>query len=98
MSKRITAEDVRKVANLSRLALPEEQIETYAVQLEKIIAYVAQLEKVDTLGVTPTNRAVEVPNVIRSDEVLSTDVRDELIALAPERQEDFFKVPKILSE
>ena len=98
MSNRINDEDVRKVAHLARLDLPEEQIFTYSVQLEKIIAYVAQLEQVDTSGVLPTTRAVEVTNVSRKDEAKNTPVREELLSLAPDREADFFRVPKILAD
>ncbi|HGY5538268.1 MAG TPA: Asp-tRNA(Asn)/Glu-tRNA(Gln) amidotransferase subunit GatC [Prochlorococcus sp.] len=97
MSK-ITAEDVRKVAQLARLELPDDQIATYTDQLEKILAYVAQLEQIDTANVPPTTRAVEVVNVTRKDDVAATPVRTELLELAPEREGDFFKVPKILAE
>ena len=97
MSK-ITAEDVRKVAQLARLDLPDDQIATYTDQLEKILAYVAQLEQIDTTNVPPTTRAVEVVNVTREDDVAATPVRTELLDLAPEREGDFFKVPKILAE
>ena len=97
MSK-ITAEDVRKVAQLARLDLPDDQIATFTGQLEKILAYVAQLEQIDTTNVPPTTRAVGVVNVTREDEVASTPVRTELLDLAPEREGDFFRVPKILTE
>ena len=93
---KITVEDVKKVANLARLDLPEELISTYTSQLEKIIDYVAQLEKVDTKNVPPTTRAVEVVNVTRADKVNHTLVRKELINLGPEHEGDFYKVPKIL--
>ena len=97
MSK-ITADDVRKVAKLSRLNLPEETIATYTGQLERILDYVDQLQAVDTEGVTPTTRAVEVVNVTREDAVVSTDVREELLDQAPQREGDFFRVPKILAD
>ena len=97
MSK-INAEDVRKVAQLARLELPEEQVNTYTDQLEKIISYVAQLEKIDTTGVDPTTRAVEVVNVSRQDVTKMTSCREELLDLAPQREGDFFRVPKILSD
>ncbi|MFO0040314.1 MAG: aspartyl/glutamyl-tRNA amidotransferase subunit C, partial [Synechococcaceae cyanobacterium] len=51
---RITADDVRKVAQLARLELPEAKIATYTGQLERILEYVAHLEQVDTEGVPPT--------------------------------------------
>ncbi|MCU0529786.1 MAG: Asp-tRNA(Asn)/Glu-tRNA(Gln) amidotransferase subunit GatC [Cyanobium sp. Prado107] len=97
MSK-ISAEDVRKVAALARLALPEEKIATYTTQLERILDYVDHLQAVDTEGVPPTTRAVEVVNVTREDSVEPTPVRDELLDLAPQREGDFFRVPKILGE
>ncbi len=94
----ITSSDVRKVAQLARLELPDDQIEAFAIQLEKILSYVAQLEKVDTVDVPPTARAVEVVNVLREDEVYQSDIREELLSLAPHREGDFFRVPKILSD
>jgi aspartyl-tRNA(Asn)/glutamyl-tRNA(Gln) amidotransferase subunit C len=95
---RITVEDVRKVAHLARLELPEEKIATYATQLERILDYVAHLEQVDTEGVPPTTRAVEVVNVTRDDRVEPTPVREELLDLAPQREGDFFRVPRILGD
>ena len=95
---RITADDVRKVAQLARLELPEAKIATYTGQLERILDYVALLEQVDTEGVEPTTRAVEVVNVTRADVVEPTPVRDELLNLAPQREGDFFRVPKILGD
>ncbi|QNI72457.1 Asp-tRNA(Asn)/Glu-tRNA(Gln) amidotransferase subunit GatC [Synechococcus sp. NOUM97013] len=97
MSK-ITADDVRKVAHLARLDLPEDKITTYTGQLERILDYVDQLQGVDTDGVPPTTRAVEVVNVTREDTVVATEVREELLNQAPLREGDFFRVPKILAE
>lgn len=95
---RITADDVRKVASLARLDLPEERIATYTDQLESILGYISQLQAVDTSGVVPTTRAVEVVNVTREDAVTPTDVREQILNQAPKREGDFFRVPKILAE
>jgi aspartyl-tRNA(Asn)/glutamyl-tRNA(Gln) amidotransferase subunit C len=95
---RISANDVRKVAQLARLELPEETIETFTSQLEKIIDFVAQLEAIDTTDVAATTRAMEVVNVCREDIVNTTEVREELLDLAPEREGDFIRVPKILAD
>ena len=94
----ITADDVRKVAHLARLDLPEETIATYTVQLERILDYVDQLQAVDTEGVPATTRAVEVVNVTREDTVEATEVREALLNQAPLREGDFFRVPKILAD
>jgi aspartyl-tRNA(Asn)/glutamyl-tRNA(Gln) amidotransferase subunit C len=95
---RISQEDVRKVAKLARLDLEEAKITTYASQLERILDYVSHLESIDTAGVLPTTRAVEVVNVTRADGVEATEVREELLNLAPQREGDFFRVPRILAE
>ena len=97
MSK-ITADDVRKVAHLARLDLPEDKITTYTGQLERILDYVDQLQGVETDGVPPTTRAVEVVNVTREDKVVATEVREDLLNQAPLREGDFYRVPKILAE
>ena len=95
---RISADDVRKVATLARLNLPDDKIATYTGQLESILGYVSQLEQVDTTGVPETTRAVEVTNVTRQDGVNPTPVREEILNQAPQREGNFFRVPKILAE
>ena len=95
---RISADNVRKVAKLARLNLPDDKIATYTGQLESILGYVSQLEQVDTTGVPETTRAVEVTNVTRQDGVDPTPVREEILNQAPQREGDFFRVPKILAD
>ena len=95
---RISDNDVRKVAKLARLDLPEEKITTYTGQLESILDYVSQLAEIDTEGVPETTRAVEVTNVTREDGVTPTPVREDILNQAPLREGDFFRVPKILAD
>ena len=97
MSK-INKEEVKKVAHLARLELNENEINNHAAQLEKILDYVRQLEKIDTDDVTCTTRAIEVINVFRKDEKKNSDCSEELLELAPSREDKFFKVPKIINE
>ena len=94
----ISSDDVRKVAQLARLDLPEDKIATYTGQLESILEYVGQLQQVDTEGVLETTRAVEVTNVTRVDGVQPTPVREDILNQAPQREGDFFRVPKILGD
>ena len=93
---KISPDDVRKVANLARLDLSEDDLKKYSGQLENILNYIAELEKIDTTNIKPTTRAVEVINKTREDLVEDTTVREELINLAPHREGEFFRVPKIL--
>ena len=92
----ISNDDVRKVARLANLDLPENQITTYTTQLERILDYVDQLQRIDTQGVPPTARAVEVTNVTRDDSIISTTSREELLNQAPQREGDFYRVPRII--
>ena len=93
---RITEEQVKKVAELARLKLDNMQVRRQAEQIEKILDYINQLEKIDTKDVPCTTRAIEVINVLRSDENKKFEERDDLLDLAPSREHDFFKVPKIV--
>ena len=96
--KKITKEEVKKVANLARLELNEGEINKHAEQLEKILDYIRQLEKIDTDDVPCTTRAIEVVNVFRKDEKKDSDCTEKLLELGPSREDKYFKVPKIINE
>ena len=95
---KITKEEVKKVAHLARLELNENEINNHAEQLEKILEYIKQLEEIDTNEVPCTTRAIEVVNVFRKDKKQNSDCKEELLDLAPSRENEYFKVPKILNE
>tara|TARA_Y100000589_G_scaffold10941_1_gene9075 strand:+ start:245 stop:538 length:294 start_codon:yes stop_codon:yes gene_type:complete len=95
---RISKEEVSKVSRLARLKLNEEQIDNHAIQIEKILDYINQLEKIDTNNVPCTTRAIEVLNVFRTDIQEKYKDREDILKLAPSREDDFFKVPKIIKD
>ena len=95
---RISRKEVSKVAQLAKLKLTDEQIDNHATQIEKILDYINQLEKIDTTNVPCTTRAIEVINNFRSDSTVTYKNRDEILNLAPSREDDFFKVPKIIKD
>ena len=95
---KINKEEVKKVAHLARLELNEDEINHHAEQLEKILEYIKQLEKIDTNEVQCTTRAIEVLNVFRKDEKKKYDGTEELLQLGPSREDEYFKVPKIINE
>ena len=96
--KRISSDEVKKVAQLARLELNESEINQHAEQLEKILEYIKQLEKINTENVPCTTRAIEVVNVLRKDEKKNYENSEEILDLAPSRENKFFKVPKIINE
>ena len=96
--KRISSNEVKKVAQLARLELNESEIRQHAEQLENILGYIKQLEKINTENVPCTTRAIEVVNVMRKDQKKDYENSQELLDLAPSRENQFFKVPKIINE
>ena len=95
---RISSDEVSKVAQLARLKLNKKQIDNHAKQIEKILDYINQLEKIDTNDVPCTTRAIEVVNVLRSDEKKFFNSKEDILNLAPSRENDFYKVPKIIKD
>ncbi|MDX2098139.1 MAG: Asp-tRNA(Asn)/Glu-tRNA(Gln) amidotransferase subunit GatC [Leptolyngbyaceae cyanobacterium bins.59] len=93
---RIDREQVRKVALLARLQLTPEEEEQYTTQLSSILEYFEQLKELDTSEVPPTTRAIDASNVTREDLLQPCAEREEILNSAPERSEDFFRVPKIM--
>ncbi|HZZ41358.1 MAG TPA: Asp-tRNA(Asn)/Glu-tRNA(Gln) amidotransferase subunit GatC [Tepidisphaeraceae bacterium] len=96
MAEQITLDDTRHVAKLARLALPEETLRKFTVQLEGILGYVAQLNQLDTKGVEATAHALPLSNVLREDVVEAGLTLDEVLRNAPETDGAFFKVPKVI--
>ncbi len=88
--------DIEKVARLARLELSGEEKETLGKQLDQVLEYVEQLGRVDTTGVEPTSHAIPISNVFREDEVRPSFPRDEVLAIAPEEEGGYFRVPRII--
>ncbi len=89
-------EQVKKVAYLARLALTEAEEVQFTAQLGDILNYVQQLDELEAADVPPTTRAIDVSNVTRADVKEPTLERETMLEGAPERDEAFFKVPKIM--
>jgi aspartyl-tRNA(Asn)/glutamyl-tRNA(Gln) amidotransferase subunit C len=94
----ISREDVEHVARLARLELSEVELERMRVEMSNILAYMDKLRSLDTGGVEPTSHAVPLRNVMREDEACPSLPREEMLANAPDRAGDFFRVPRIIEE
>jgi aspartyl-tRNA(Asn)/glutamyl-tRNA(Gln) amidotransferase subunit C len=92
----IDLEQVRKVALLARLDLSPGEEEQFTDQLSGILDYVEQLKELNTDDVEPTTRAIELSNITRTDSLEPFGDRASMLDCAPDREGDFFKVPKIL--
>jgi aspartyl-tRNA(Asn)/glutamyl-tRNA(Gln) amidotransferase subunit C len=90
-------EQVHKVALLARLELTPDEEERYAGQMSSILDYFEQLSELDTKGVEPTTRAIDMSNITRHDDRASYQNLAGIFDAAPDRETDFFKVPKIMT-
>ena len=95
---KITMRDVEHVARLSRLALTDQEKERMRRELDGILSYIDKLRALDTANVPPTSHAVPMTNVMRDDEPRPSLAQDLMLANAPERSGEFFRVPKIIEE
>jgi aspartyl-tRNA(Asn)/glutamyl-tRNA(Gln) amidotransferase subunit C len=98
MAKKIDQAQVRKVATLSRLELTQAECEEFTEQLGAILEYVEKMNELDTTGVEPLAHCLPISNVFREDRVKESLGCEEALANAPQRDGDFFKVPKILDD
>lgn len=96
--KRISRDDVRHVALLSRLHLSDPEIEEYTTVLNSILDHFAALTALDTEGVSPTSHSIPLCNVFREDVAETSLHVDDALANAPESEASCFKVPKIIQE
>ena len=98
MSDAIDVELVRHIGKLSRIELSDEQVEVFRRQLAGILEYFGKLQELDTAGVEPMAHAVEIHNVLAEDAVGESLSPDQALANAPQRDSDFFKVPKVIGD
>ena len=93
---KISKAEVEHVARLARLEFSEHEKELFATQLDSILDYVGKLAELDTTGVEPTSHALDVTNAFRPDEARPSLSVDEALSNAPEREEGFFVVPRVI--
>ncbi len=93
---KISLEQVRHVARLARLELTSAEEERLQVELSDILAYVAKLDELDTSAVEPTAQVGEPGTPTREDAVTNQPAPDEMLANAPKREDNLFKVPRII--
>jgi aspartyl-tRNA(Asn)/glutamyl-tRNA(Gln) amidotransferase subunit C len=93
---KIARADVERVALLARLRLTENETVQLTAQLDAILTYMDKLNEIDTTHVEPFSLAVDRTQVYREDQATNKPNPEALLANAPERDNSFFKVPKIL--
>ncbi len=94
----LSADEVRHVAMLARLAVTDEEVEALAPELNAILGYAEQVGEVAADDVAPTVHPIPLTNVMRDDEPGEVLERATLLAGAPESEDDRIVVPRIVAE
>ena len=89
---------VAKVARLASIEMQDDELEKLAPQLSNILGWIEQLSEVDTDNVEPLANVVDIELALRKDEITDGDVRDKILANAPEDTQGFFVVPKVVDQ
>jgi len=90
--------DIERVAHLARMALTDDELARYSEQLVHIIEHAERVQALPTEGVEPTSHPLPMVNAFRADVVTESLARDDALAGAPDAENGFFRVPKILDE
>jgi aspartyl-tRNA(Asn)/glutamyl-tRNA(Gln) amidotransferase subunit C len=94
----VTVRDVEHVAALARLEFTEDEKEKLTHQLNEILAYMEKLNQLDTENVAPLSHMAEHTNVLRDDELAPSLPQEEALRNAPEKTDQYFKVPRVIAE
>jgi len=98
MPEKLTDEQVRHVAKLSRLKLSDERIHYFAEQLSTTLDYISKLSELDVDNVEPMAHPTDMTNKFRDDQPTPGMPVDDALANAPQADPPFFKVPKVLGD
>lgn len=89
-------EDVKHIAMLARLSLTDKEIVMLGGQLNDIVDYIGQLKEIDTKEIEPTSHVIPLSNVFREDFICPSLPRHDMLRNAPDSNERFYIVPKII--
>ena len=93
----LSREQVEHIAHLARLGLTEAEIEKFQSQLSHILENFEILKELDTANVPPTAQSISMHNVFRKDEATASYSKDDILANAPQQENNYFKIPPVLS-
>ncbi len=94
----ISRDEVAHLARLARLALTDNELDSFVGQLDAILGHVGQIQSVDVTGVEPTDNPLKDVNVSRPDTVEPCLTQEQALGAAPKAEDGRFAVPRILGE
>jgi aspartyl-tRNA(Asn)/glutamyl-tRNA(Gln) amidotransferase subunit C len=94
----LSHEEVRKIADLARLSLTDDEVALYAGQLSHVLQYFQRLQELDTSQIPPTASVLPLKNVLRADEPGTPLTPEQVVANAPASLDNQFKVGAVLGD
>ena len=92
----IDLKTIKHISKLSRISVDEEKAKKLKGDLNSIFDFIEKLNELDTDNVEPLTSIAETSLKFRTDEVKSEDIRNQILKNSPEKNEDFFVVPKVV--
>jgi aspartyl-tRNA(Asn)/glutamyl-tRNA(Gln) amidotransferase subunit C len=92
----VDADTVRRIAHLARIAVEEDEVAHLQGELNAILAWVEQLQAVDVAGVEPMTSVTPMAMKLRVDEVTDGGKPEDIVKNAPQSDDNFFLVPKVI--
>ena len=92
----IDLKTVKHISKLSRISLDDEKAKKLEADLNSIFAFIETLNEIDTKNVEPLTSIAETTLHLRKDEIKSSNIREQILKNSPEKNKDFFVVPKVV--
>lgn len=93
----VTRKDVEYIAELARLKVNDQELDSFTEDLNEVLTYIDKLNELNTDNIEPLSHPVEGNNAFREDIVRPSVSTEDALKNAPDRDESFFKVPKVIS-
>jgi len=92
----IDLKTVKHISKLSRISVDDEKAKKLEKDLNSIFKFIEKLKELDTSKIEPLTSIAETKLQLRKDEIISKDIRDEILKNSPDENKDFFVVPKVV--
>lgn len=93
----VTRKDVEYIAELARLKFNDQELDSFTEDLNEVLTYIDKLNELNTDNIEPLSHPVEGSNAFREDIVKPSITTEDALKNAPDKDESFFKVPKVIS-
>ena len=92
----VTKDEVKYIASLSRLEFNESELDDFTNEFNQILNYIDKLNELDTENIEPLSHPIEKKNVFREDKLVVSINRGQALKNAPDKTDEYFKVPKVI--